>query len=136
MFVAMNRFRIARGAEEAFETLWKTRDSQLDGVPGFREFHLLRGPSDEEATLYASHTIWESRSAFEAWTESESFRKAHQQARAPAGTTCTPGGSHVAARASIASPAGPSGAMRSMWPSRPGSPSTSWAVAMSVTSVA
>jgi heme-degrading monooxygenase HmoA len=86
MFVAMNRFRIARGAEEAFETLWKTRDSYLDGVPGFREFHLLRGPSGDEETLYASHTVWDSRAAFEAWTRSESFVKAHAQARAPKGT--------------------------------------------------
>ena len=86
MFIAMNRFRIATGAEETFEKLWRDRDSHLDGVPGFREFHLLRGPSDEQSTLYASHTVWESRTAFEKWTESESFRKAHQQARAPAGT--------------------------------------------------
>ena len=86
MYIAMNRFRIAKGSEAVFEELWRARESYLDEVPGFREFHLLRGPSDEEATLYASHTIWESRDAFEAWTESESFRKAHQLARAPAGT--------------------------------------------------
>ena len=86
MFIAMNRFRIARGREEVFEELWRKRESYLDGVPGFREFHLLRGPSDEQATLYASHSEWESRAAFEAWTESESFVKAHRQARAPEGT--------------------------------------------------
>lgn len=86
MFIAMNRFRIASGREETFEELWRQRESYLDGVPGFREFHLLRGPADEEGTLYASHSIWESRQAFEAWTESESFRRAHSQARAPQGT--------------------------------------------------
>lgn len=86
MFIAMNRFRIARGREQVFEELWRKRESYLDEVPGFRDFHLLRGPSDEQATLYASHTVWDSRSAFEAWTESESFRKAHAQARAPQGT--------------------------------------------------
>ena len=86
MFIAMNRFRIARGAEDAFETLWRNRESHLDGVPGFREFHLLRGPSGDEETLYASHTVWESRAAFEAWTRSEAFVKAHAQARAPKGT--------------------------------------------------
>jgi heme-degrading monooxygenase HmoA len=86
VYIAMNRFRIAPGAEEAFEKLWRERDSHLDEVPGFREFHLLKGPSDDEATLYASHTIWESRGAFERWTESESFKKAHARARAPKGT--------------------------------------------------
>jgi len=59
MFIAMNRFQIAPGSEEVFETLWRERESHLDEVPGFREFHLLRGPSDETATLYASHSVWE-----------------------------------------------------------------------------
>ncbi len=86
MFIAMNRFRIAKGRESVFEELWRKRDSTLDEVPGFREFHLLKGPSDDAATLYASHTVWESRTDFEAWTESESFRKAHANARAPKGT--------------------------------------------------
>ncbi len=86
MFIAMNRFRIAVGRESVFEDLWRRRDSQLEGVPGFREFHLLRGPTDEEATLFASHSVWDSRQEFEAWTESEAFRKAHGQARAPEGT--------------------------------------------------
>ena len=85
MFIAMNRFRIARGREDEFEKLWRERDSQLAGVPGFREFHLLKGASDDEATLYASHSVWESRAAFESWTRSEAFRKAHAGARAPAG---------------------------------------------------
>ena len=86
MFIAMNRFRIALGHEGDFEEIWRSRESQLEDVPGFQQFNLLRGPSDDEATLYASHTLWESREAFQAWTESESFRKAHAQARAPKGT--------------------------------------------------
>ena len=86
MYIAMNRFRIAPGHEEDFERLWRERDSELDEVPGFVEFHLLRGPNDEEATLYASHTVWRSEGDFRAWTDSESFRRAHAQARAPKGT--------------------------------------------------
>ena len=86
MYIAMNRFRIARGREQTFEELWRNRESYLDEVPGFRQFHLLRGPSSDEETLYASHSVWESAEAFEAWTESESFKKAHAQARAPQGT--------------------------------------------------
>ncbi len=86
MFIAMNRFRVARGREETFEELWRQRESYLDEVPGFREFHLLRGPRDEEQALYASHSVWDSREAFEAWTESEAFKKAHARAKAPAGT--------------------------------------------------
>ena len=80
MFIAMNRFQIIPGNEEAFETVWKTRDSFLADVPGFVEFHLLRGPSAEDHTLYASHTIWNSREDFEPWPRSEAFRKAHANA--------------------------------------------------------
>lgn len=80
MFIAMNRFQIARGREDDFITVWKTRDSHLAGVPGFREFHLLQGESTAEATLFASHSVWESRQAFEDWTRSESFRNAHRNA--------------------------------------------------------
>ena len=86
MFIAMNRFRIARGQEDVFEELWRKRESRLEDVPGFQQFHLLKGPEDDEATLYASHTIWDSRNAFVAWTDSENFRQAHANARAPKGT--------------------------------------------------
>ena len=86
MYIAMNRFQIAPGFEEGFETVWRERDSYLEGVPGFVSFALLKGPANPEYTLYSSHTVWESRSAFVAWTESASFRKAHAQASAPKGT--------------------------------------------------
>jgi heme-degrading monooxygenase HmoA len=80
MFIAMNRFRVAKGSETAFEQVWISRDSHLDKVPGFVEFHLLKGPEAEDHTLYASHTVWENRAVFEAWTRSEAFRAAHHKA--------------------------------------------------------
>jgi len=80
MFIAMNRFRVKQGSEDAFETMWRARETFLDGVPGFVEFRLLRGPDGEDHRLYASHSVWSSRDAFEAWTQSEAFRKAHAQA--------------------------------------------------------
>ncbi len=80
MFIAMNRFKIAPGRENEFIEIWKNRESHLNGVSGFKEFHLLQGPSNEEFTLFASHSIWESPEDFEAWTHSEAFRKAHANA--------------------------------------------------------
>ena len=80
MFIAMNRFRVARGSEADFEQVWSSRDSHLAKVPGFVEFHLLKGPEADDHTLYASHTIWKDRGVFEAWTKSEAFRAAHQGA--------------------------------------------------------
>lgn len=80
MFIAMNRFRVALGSESDFEKVWMTRDSHLSDVPGFMAFHLLRGPVREDHVLYSSHTIWASRGAFEEWTRSEAFRRAHSDA--------------------------------------------------------
>jgi heme-degrading monooxygenase HmoA len=80
MFIAMNRFRVKSGSEEAFEKVWLIRESHLEQVPGFVEFHLLKGPAAEDHTLYASHTVWQSKAAFEAWTKSEAFRVAHARA--------------------------------------------------------
>ena len=48
--------------------------------PGFVEFHLLKGPVAEDHTLYSSHTIWADKAAFEAWTKSDEFRRAHARA--------------------------------------------------------
>ena len=56
MFIAMNRFRVKRGAEEAFEKVWLSRDSYLDRVPGFVEFHLLKGP---QAALFLPYGVAE-----------------------------------------------------------------------------
>ncbi|AKH42343.1 heme-degrading monooxygenase HmoA [Altererythrobacter atlanticus] len=80
MFIAMNRFRIAKGSEEEFERIWRERDTHLSGVPGFRDFRLLRGPEREDHTLYATHTMWETQQAFHDWTKSEAFRAAHRNA--------------------------------------------------------
>ena len=80
MFIAMNRFKVKPGSEEAFEKVWRDRDSYLDRVPGFVEFHLLKGPAADDHILYASHTVWQSKSAFEAWTKSDEFRAAHARA--------------------------------------------------------
>ena len=82
MYLTMNRFRVKPGREEAFEQVWKTRETHLHEVPGFVAFHLMKGEAKEDHTLYASHTLWQSREAFEAWTRSEAFRAAHKGAGA------------------------------------------------------
>ena len=86
MFIAMNRFKITRGFEKGFEQVWKERESYLDQVPGFKKFHLLKGPTKDNYTLYASHSSWQNRVAFENWTQSKEFKLAHRQKSAPKGT--------------------------------------------------
>ena len=80
MYIAMNRFRIARGSEDAFEAVWRNRDSRLKDVPGFLRFHLLKGPEQQDHVLYASHSMWRSHEDFIAWTKSQNFRDAHATA--------------------------------------------------------
>jgi heme-degrading monooxygenase HmoA len=79
MYIAMNHFRVVPARAAEFEERWRTRETYLAEVPGFREFHLLRGPLEEDAQLYASHSTWDDEATFRAWTESESFRRAHAQ---------------------------------------------------------
>ena len=80
MFIAMNRFKIIPGNEDDFLEIWRNRETFLDDVPGFKQFNLLKGPVNEQYSLFASHSIWESKQAFEDWTKSEAFRKAHANA--------------------------------------------------------
>jgi heme-degrading monooxygenase HmoA len=82
MYIAMNNFRVRPEHAVAFEDAWRNRESYLSDVPGFREFHLLRGPLDEDGQrMYASHTVWNDEASFRAWTESEAFRRAHAQGK-------------------------------------------------------
>jgi len=80
MYIAMNRFKIIPGHEDDFLEIWRNRETFLDEVPGFKQFNLLRGPKSDEYSLFASHSIWESQQAFNDWTQSEAFRKAHANA--------------------------------------------------------
>ncbi|MFC5757701.1 MULTISPECIES: antibiotic biosynthesis monooxygenase family protein [unclassified Rhizobium] len=82
MYIAMNRFKVAAGAEGDFENVWRNRDSGLSQVPGFVEFRLLRGKANAEEgyTLFSSHTLWASEEDFQNWTKSENFRAAHRNA--------------------------------------------------------
>ena len=76
----MNRFKIVKGKESEFENVWKNRETHLAEVPGFKNFNLVKGDANEDHTLYASHSIWNSKEDFFNWTKSEAFRLAHKNA--------------------------------------------------------
>ena len=80
MFIAMNRFKVKLSGETYFEEIWKNRATHLNEVPGFKKFNLIKSESNEEYTLYASHSEWESTQDFINWTKSEAFRMAHKNA--------------------------------------------------------
>ena len=79
-YIAMNRFEVAKENAAAFEAMWLNRESYLDEMEGFISFSLLRGPEKDDQILYSSHTVWATKANFEAWTNSEAFRKAHARA--------------------------------------------------------
>ena len=76
----MNRFKVKLGEEKNFEDIWRNRDTHLNQVPGFKKFNLIKSESNEDYTLYASHSEWESKQDFINWTKSEAFRMAHKNA--------------------------------------------------------
>ena len=63
----MNRFKIVPGKETEFEKVWRERDTRLK-------------ETNDEFSLYASHSIWNSKDDFINWTKSEAFRLAHKNA--------------------------------------------------------
>lgn len=81
-FVAMNRFPVRPGSEEAFERRWSERESSLQGTPGFVGFLILRRDQKaDDGFTYSTCTVWASRAAFEAWRDGPSVAN-HQRAQA------------------------------------------------------
>lgn len=80
MYLAMNRFTVPADCAAEFEEMWLTRESNLHELPGFIEFHMLKGPEEDGAILYASHTVWENEDRFRDWTRSQQFRDSHARA--------------------------------------------------------
>ena len=84
-YITMNNFQVAAAQAEAFETRWRQRRTHLHEVPGFESFRLLRGAEADGAVHYASQAVWSSKEAFEAWTKSENFARAHSGDPLPEG---------------------------------------------------
>ena len=76
----LNEFKIVLGRENDFEQLWRNRESHLGNVEGFIKFNLLKGSTNDDYTVYISHSLWTSKGDFTNWTKSESFRLAHKDA--------------------------------------------------------
>ena len=64
MYLAMNRFKIVSGKEDNFEAVWKSRETHLEGVKGFKKFNLIKGVTNKEFSLYISHSKWNSEDDF------------------------------------------------------------------------
>lgn len=81
--VKINAISVGEGRGEELEKRFATRASEVEKMPGFEGFELLRPVEGE--TRYFVYTRWESEEAFQTWVNSESFAKGHRQARQDSG---------------------------------------------------
>jgi heme oxygenase (mycobilin-producing) len=77
MFVVMNRISVNPQFAGAFEERFRNRAGQVDRMPGFIRNLVLRPASPDDP--YVVLTMWESRQAFEAWTQSDAFTQGHSR---------------------------------------------------------
>ena len=70
-FIAINRFKIAAGRESDFEDIWRNRETHLNDVQGFQKFNSLRCETNEDFTLFISHSTWDSKADFENWKKNQ-----------------------------------------------------------------
>ena len=75
MFVVMNRISVNPDFADAFEDRFSQRAGAVDKMPGFIRNLVLRPSTPDDP--YVVMTMWESKQAFEAWTQSDAFRKGH-----------------------------------------------------------
>lgn len=78
MITVANRIQVAPENAEAFERAFRQRAGHVDETPGFVRNQVLR--PTREGDPYVVLTTWRNREAFEAWTRSDSFKKAHANA--------------------------------------------------------
>ncbi len=80
MYVVMNRLTVAPEQAEQLEQGFSHSAGRMREVPGCRNFNLLKEQGIAGDTVYVAVTQWEDEAAFTAWTQSESFRRAHANA--------------------------------------------------------
>ncbi|MFV1990800.1 MAG: antibiotic biosynthesis monooxygenase [Acidimicrobiales bacterium] len=86
--VRINAIEVPEGMGEMLEGRFAQRAGEVDKVPGFEGFDLLR-PTDESNTYYVI-TRWTDEAAFDGWLNSPAFQQGHASEK-PAGAE---GGGH------------------------------------------
>ncbi len=75
MFVVMNRIPVNAEYAEQFEERFRTRAGEVDKMQGFIRNQVLRPVTGEDP--YIVMTFWDSKEDFEAWVDSDAFKKGH-----------------------------------------------------------
>ncbi len=82
--VKINAIEVAEGKGEELEARFAERVGEVEKMPGFVSFELLRPVSGENR--YFVYTRWESEEHFQGWVKSEGFARGHAQAAKDRGT--------------------------------------------------
>ena len=75
MFVVMNRIPVNSDYTDQFEERFRNRAGEVDKMKGFVRNQVLRPDSAEDP--YIVMTYWQSKADFEAWVNSDAFKKGH-----------------------------------------------------------
>jgi heme-degrading monooxygenase HmoA len=78
MVVKINAIEVTEGRGPELEERFAKRAAEVEGMPGFLGFELLRPAKGE--TRYFVYTRWETEEDFRAWVESSAFTRGHAQA--------------------------------------------------------
>jgi heme-degrading monooxygenase HmoA len=76
--VKINAIEVAEGRGPELEERFARRASEVETMPGFESFELLRPTGGDER--YFVYTRWESEEAFRSWVDSDAFKRGHAQA--------------------------------------------------------
>ena len=91
--VKINAIDVPEGQGEALEERFRSRHGEVERMPGFLGFELLRRTSGE--SRYFVYTRWETEEAFRAWVESDAFTRGHAGGSSGAGQRPVGTGSHL-----------------------------------------
>jgi heme-degrading monooxygenase HmoA len=81
--VKINAIEVAPGRGAELEERFSRRAGEVETMPGFLGYELLRPIAGE--TRYFVYTRWESEEHYRAWVESPAFTRGHAQAAAASG---------------------------------------------------
>ena len=76
-FVAINVLTVPAERAETLEQRFAARAGEVEKMPGFEHFELLRPV--EGSDRYLVYTRWDSRESFEGWVNSPAFGQGHAQ---------------------------------------------------------
>jgi heme-degrading monooxygenase HmoA len=81
--VKINAIEVPEGMGDKLEERFAARAGEVESMPGFEGFELLRPTGGE--SRYFVYTRWDSEDSFQAWVQSDSFTRGHAQAAADRG---------------------------------------------------